>query len=137
MKDKDIKDYLHFYIGCECVTLIDDDFVEVGILKGVTESEVTPSKMIAITGNGFDEWFVEDIKPILRPLSSMTEEEKREYRKSIHGISTDNILPEISAGRLIKEHHSLKSAECTRWLLSKHFDVYNLIESNLAVASNK
>lgn len=68
---KDIKDYLHFYIGCECATVVDQAIVGLGILKGVTFSEMNPGEVIAITGEEFGEWFVHDVIPILRPLSDL------------------------------------------------------------------
>lgn len=67
----EIKDYLHFYIGCDL-----SNGIEVGKLVGVTESEYEHGKTIALIDFGADnfiEWYVEDCKPILRKLSDMTE----------------------------------------------------------------
>lgn len=80
---------------------------------------------------------IKDIKLILRPLSSMTEEEKKEYRKVSSACKTDNILPEIKVSHILQEHQSERGVKTTIWLLSKGFDLFNLIESNLALDSSK
>ncbi len=74
----------HLYLGCE-VRRIGADFLEYedAILVGVCKSEVEPGKMIAIVdtkGNGknFQEWYFDEIYPLLRRLSSMSKEDKRE-----------------------------------------------------------
>lgn len=58
-----------------------------------------------------------DIKPYLRPMSSMTEEEKEEYHKlcdSYYGIYFDSI-------------------DSIDWLNKHHFDYRGLIKKNLAL----
>lgn len=62
-------------------------------------------------------YMVEDIKPYLRPMSSMTEEEKEEYHKlcdSYYGIYFDSI-------------YSID------WLNKHHFDYRGLIEKGIAI----
>jgi len=56
------------------------------------------------------------VKPYLRPMSSMTEEEKKTYESFIIGISSD----ETGAWEL------------TDWLNKNHFDYRGLIERDLA-----
>ena len=63
--------------------------------------------------------YIEDevyLKPYLRPMSSMTEEEKKIYESFIIGIASD----ETGAWEL------------TDWLNENHFDYRGLIEKNLA-----
>ena len=60
---------------------------------------------------------IECCKPYLRPMSSMTEEEKREY----------NLTKTLS----IVDYPTLESFD---WLLAHHFDFRNLIEHGLAIA---
>ena len=66
---------------------------------------------------------IEDIKPYLRPMSSMTEEEKNEYlntfKKSI--IGTD------------EEDGRVWTVDSIDWLNAHHFDYRGLIEKGLAL----
>ena len=57
------------------------------------------------------------IKPYLRPMSSMTEEEKEELIKNFWG-----------------SHTAKDTFEELSWYLSKHFDINELIPRGLAVA---
>lgn len=63
---------------------------------------------------GFDE-----IKLVLRPLSDMTEEE--------------NTHVQAIVDRMGAVHDAANMAEITAYLTSKHFDLFGLIESGLAV----
>lgn len=58
-----------------------------------------------------------DLKPILRKLSDMTEEENSEYARR-----------KQQKGYMAEVH-----ADNTRWLLSKHIDLFGLIKSNQAI----
>jgi len=156
MIEKKLKDYLHLFLGCECMWKVfgDDDIefkkssIDLKILDRVYDRQP----------------FV--IKPILRPLSSMTEDEcgdiytierdrflghktiDFDVRKSDNGfvvtridllddrlmigfygqiykIIEDGTSPHIEP---IRNQH-----EITRYLLSKHFDLFGLIESGLAI----
>ena len=82
---------------------------------------------------------VENIKPYLRPMSSMTEEEQKEfgnlvglwkYKETSHFA---NCLPNLSGefGKtLITEVTTVKAID---WLNSHHFDYRGLIEKGLAL----
>ena len=63
---------------------------------------------------------LEEIKPYLRPMSSMTEEEREEYNKLVGQV----LLPDYAA-KLID------------WLNAHHFDFRNLIERGLAIEVTK
>jgi hypothetical protein len=63
----------------------------------------------------------EYIKPYLRPMSSMTEEENKEYYETFRVESY---------GRGYVYVESIKSYD---WLLSHHFDYRGLIEKGLAI----
>lgn len=76
-----------------------------------------------------------DYSPILRPLSSMTEEEKKEMKerfdvKKLYVIDVDGHL-------FVCEDLGTRTVpipeECRQWLLSKHFDLFGLIEKGFAV----
>ena len=59
------------------------------------------------------------IKPYLRPMSSMTEEEKIEYAKFFRAFSCSM--------------YERESVERIDWLNSHHFDYRDLIEKSLAI----
>lgn len=120
---KDIKDYLHLYLGC--------DFMWIDqVINGVSQTNATQLSYYDLHQNIND---LDNIVPILRSLSSMTDDEKREYSRLDKKFNTDNILPEIKAGRMLVHHHSRRSVELTRFLLAKHFDLFDLIKSGLAI----
>lgn len=106
---KGLKDYLHLYIGC--------DFILKNDLSGYI-AKLLPEH---IGSNGFANVVI----PILRPLSDMTDVEMDEYRL---------LVPPV-----IKTLHKyvIESAFYTHWLLSKQFDLFNLIESGLAIDKTK
>ena len=66
-----------------------------------------------IYDEGDDEWMIESIVPYLRPMPSMTEEEKKEYWDI---TSVSNHCAAID------------------WLNAHHFDYRGLIEKGLAIA---
>ena len=105
----------------DCVTLYNDIIL-------IDESKVTPASIC-------------DVKPILRPLSSMTEKELEE----LEDIIDCNFYIYVSGGEIEIEENttdpyngksSLKMETLHRvyeWLFSHHFDVFNLIDRGLAV----
>lgn len=64
----------------------------------------------------------EIIKPYLRPMSSMTDEEKFAYRKTQWVYQADYCAPEYFDG-----------LESYDWLNKNHFDYRGLIEKGLAI----
>lgn len=69
-------------------------------------------------------WDIEYIKPYLRPMSSMTEEESIEYGKTLTcHIGRDNRT---------YTHQTFKSFD---WLNAHHFDYRGLIEKGLALVA--
>lgn len=77
-------------------------------------------------------WNLEDVKPYLRPMSSMTEEEKREYASFIGGQKPFD--SDFSA--YPKEHRFVYEwdvANYVNWLNSRHFDYRGLIPMGLAI----
>ena len=69
---------------------------------------------------------IKDIKPYLRPLSSMSEEEKQEYHAIIMRSQDCSFENGESATAMVND-----------WLLSKHFDVRGLIPKGLAIEVTK
>ena len=71
-------------------------------------------------------YYGEDIKPYLFPLSSMTEEQKKEYRKVCEldtEILSKHPMDETPFPALYNSHD---------WLNKNHFDIYGLIPIGLA-----
>ncbi len=66
--------------------------------------------------------FIDDVKPYLRPLSSMTEEEKKECL---------NFAWKDDYGRLASYDENIP--KFIDWLNAHHFDYRGLIEKNLAL----
>ena len=76
-----------------------------------------------------DGYELENVKPYLRPMSSITEEEKKDI---------ENYL----AAEAISSHSSLNEAlraqrHTTNFLYSKHLDVLGLIEKGLALEATE
>lgn len=155
---KELKDYLHLYLGCE---VLDDQKV-----KRTLRSVNIESDTCALTYNdiGEKEEGIDIVTPILRDLASMTDEEMLDIAKMhndkaewkiidgkpmgrinigiqecldidsemvlVHEIK-NNIFDQESEGGYYRA--SLNNNEYIRYLLSKHFDLFGLIEEGLAV----
>lgn len=89
---------------------------------------------------------IDDVKPYLRPMSSITDEEIRELKK-LCSIYIPAVPPNImfeDYGILVLTHHltndsysfklNMKSID---WLNAHYFDYRGLIEKGLAIAVNK
>lgn len=107
--EKEIKDYLHLYLGCEIIT-------------GTGVKTLTCSELQCI--DFFEEF--EFVKPILRPLSDMNEEESKEVCKYIRDPKALQVFRTCFGKEFI-------NPSVTRYLLSRHFDLFNLIHQGLAV----
>ena len=75
---------------------------------------------------------VENFKPYLRPLSSMTEDEKREVRE--FGVCDDGAFHNdvYDVGIYMEEAFTAIS-----WFLERHFDINYLIQKGLALEAPK
>jgi hypothetical protein len=104
---KDIKDYLHLYLNSNVSCLVD---------SFTTHTEPLNVANFNILCNG-------GYKPILRPLSSMTEEEC---------FKLDWSYLHTSGEKIDHEPENLNPDEII-YLLSKGFDLFGLIESGLAI----
>lgn len=110
---KELKDYLHLYLGCE---------IDVSGQREILDS-VAKSGQIETLFRGhlrnYRDLSDEDIAPILRPLSDMTEEEEGKIK--------------CSNWTGMQHGEWEYTIESFRFLLSKHFDLFGLIESGLAI----
>ena len=71
---------------------------------------------------------VEEVKLYLYPLSSMTEEQKKEYNFWKHDVPVCH----YEYGDVIEEQELLESPESFNYLIKNHFDYYGLIPIGLA-----
>ena len=70
----------------------------------------------------FEDWYsIDDVKPYLRPMSSMTEEESKEFATLQTDFYSDGWLYPIAAANMVN------------WLNANHFDYYGLIPMGLAL----
>jgi hypothetical protein len=77
---------------------------------------------------------IENIKPCLFPLSSMTEEQKKEYNFWKHEVPVCH----YEYGDVVEDVELFDSPESFEYLIENHFDYYGLIEKGLAIdATNK
>lgn len=71
----------------------------------------------------------DNIKPYLFPLSSMTEEQKKEYNWLKHEVP----VCYYEYGDVVEEIELLDSPESFEYLIENHFDYRGLIEKGLAI----
>ena len=76
---------------------------------------------------------LDDIKPYLRPLSSMTEDENDDLYES-GGRACWNVGSEIRLNEFAGFKETYRSLI---WLVRNHFDCFNLINQGLAIKVNK
>ena len=106
--NKKLSDYLHLYLGCEIIT-------------GTGVKTLTSSELQCI--DFFEEF--EFVKPILRPLSDMSEDESKEVCKYIRDAKALQVFKSALGKECI-------NPSVTHYLLFKHFDLFNLIPEGLA-----
>lgn len=113
---KELKDYLHLYIGSKVWT------THLALNNG------EPQALTVSINNLFDILYkYHDSKLILRPLSSMTEDDVKEENLEISDLFYE-IIPSHR-----KRGYFYFTANQVHWLLSRGFDLFGLIDSGLAV----
>lgn len=126
-------DILQLYIGCKGECFIrygceDNQCAWVNcVILGINKrKKVVYVKCKDIYGNEWDDYrevpYLE-VLPILRPISDMTEQEDDLFSAIGYKLFS-NESPALNA--------ILKNAAQTKYLLSKHFDLFGLIQSGLA-----
>ena len=107
-----------------------------GVLIHIRYKEVEPcyGKLTPIDIQWFIDSKIEDIKPYLRPMSSMTEEEKKDFPFPYYFEWIDSNFSllcsndEVCASIGFDEMYEIMD-----WLNAHHFDYRNLIEKGLAL----
>lgn len=147
---KEIKDYLHLYLGCEVMDLYSN---RINVLTGVDNDHELPVKTL---WQNKGRWALpySEIKPILRRLSSMTEEELKiicgwplQAHREVTGFRTTAKFAEISyrwpdsnmehgwaySSTALYFSKEEWTPEQFLYLLSNGFDLFGLIDSGLAM----
>lgn len=139
--EKKIEDYLHLYLGCKVqyvfTTRTNHQETRIGILDGI-KSNGAVSLGIVVSQTHWDEYRLYKLKPLLRPLSSMTVKEICTIFNEAFAPSfaTDNIKA-VSGSlfglhKLISEYGDFDSIQK---LLKLGFDLFGLIDAGLAIDS--
>ncbi len=166
MKTKDIKDYLHLYLGCDVmIEAWNDHAADLGYQE--KEPRLLLPSLLTLINN-------QDVtaKPILRHIFKITYEEKKElwrliFSDKLNSTRLGERALDFTGRTIFKDENTHYQrpryimmqglerlaiekdctiwADCdlhawrhnkhelTRWLLSKGFDLFNLIESGLAI----
>lgn len=128
---KKIEDYLHLYLGCVAIIEKSDYFMVHNWSYHNGDKIVIGGRLIEHLGN-INMGHI-SIKPILRPLSDMSEEEMKECGCLTYDFSDEEDLMKWEW----QDFKTLLSVEQFLWLLSKHFDLFGLIEAGLAIDKTK
>lgn len=145
---KDIKDYLHLYLGCECRCYSLSD-------RNGWIDRVTPELLIQIDD---EDSGINGLCLLLRPLSDMTEEEGYEIYFQYFGSKTADDWSGDTGSAYFQpkkvrpgKYHGLRIVDGTDYssgdfgtvikilpfLLSKGFDLFGLIDAGIAIDKTK
>ena len=130
---KDLCARLPYGVICyyNCVTSYDDMVICKANCRGTLEGIVPMSNgnIGFMVGTDKINALQGDIKPYLRPMSSMTEEEKKEYYTFQYKITLQT--------HEYKELNKETFSEYLDWLNAHHFDYRGLIEKGLALEATE
>lgn len=121
--DKKIEDYLHLYLGCECLVYDDDNLDKFGYAKlsGTINGANAVFENFAIS--------MRRVKPILRPLSSMTEDEKYQIQFKCQCFILDEKIHPLDYVQPTIRNMADIINECRKLF----FDCDGLIESGVSI----
>lgn len=125
--EKKIENYSHLYLGCDVLKTDGQKRKLVGVYVSGALLENTETQLS-------DDYRMTDFKLLLRPLASMTQEEMRACGNMIYDFSDD---PDLSNNWKWQEFEYGLHPEQFHWLLSKGFDLFNLIPDGLAIDVTK
>lgn len=118
----DLSARLPYSLKCKCPILS----YEIYTIVSIELNDVYPIVGLNTTRGSYIYAPLEEVKPYLRPMSSMTEEEKKEYHEAIVKSLDCSFENSESAITIVND-----------WLLSKHFDVRGLIHKELVFEAPK
>lgn len=164
--EKSFKDYAHLYLGCDVlVQNLDSDDFETEIEEGITNGCVAKLTLVNQGGcqlRAYDDsenweyaieiegaylcswWSSRNVKPLLRPLSDMTNDESlflgREIFRWTHpsnesvSFQTKDLL---GTNKFYVNQTNITGESWTKatiYLLKQGFDLFGLIEAGVAIA---
>ena len=106
-------------------------------MNHIADDEHSPKTLIGVAKDmitleglgGYECVDIEDYKPYLFPLSSMTEEQKKEYNYWKHEVP----VCRYEYGDVVEEIELYDSPASFEYLIENHFDYRGLIEKGLAI----
>lgn len=108
-----------------------------GLDDGKLEEIDIPNERVRFADDGYWDADIDDVKPYLRPLSSMTEEEKSVLHNMLimrpdftYGIP---LFREVYKDKNWVDNWDCCSFKAIDWLNKHHFDYHGLIERGLAI----
>lgn len=127
---KELKNYLHLYLqaGIKCQRMGEEGEA---VMTGISYDDTQKIWWVYFENEESGYAVLEDVFPLLRPLDSMTEEEKKELINISSKACTE--FKGIAVYDKSATHSGYISGAETVYLLSKHFDLFSLIENNLAI----
>lgn len=122
--EKKIEDFLHLYLGCEVMEVGNNrgKLYAIGLLGGDGKYRA----LVDCSSNDSYWTSLENLKPLLRKLSSMSEEERKEHRLLMYG--------EVDMANQIYSY--AETPDSFHYLLSKGFDLFGLVDAGLAIDLN-
>lgn len=146
--ERKIEDYLYLYLGCEAI--FDNKRWKLFRIDNKIARLTRPRE-----GRSYGSWVecnIKDCFPLLRPLSDMTEEDVSEWSdvtvtNTPYCVELDSkdefgefttVYPDGSILSKSKDDGDIRpinGGHLFRLLLSKHFDLFGLIEAGLAINS--
>lgn len=130
---KDLSARLPYKVQCYCKWAKD---VPNGTIGYVQELSTFLIDEIEVMGNSDYESQICEVKPYLRSMSSMTEEEKTEYHKQVDidlGRTAEVLREQLETGTYNTENRYTPQYCHIDWLNAHHFDYRGLIEKGLAL----
>lgn len=127
----ELKDVLHFYIGCKGW---DSEAPGEEIMTIIGYSIINGNHLISDEHGNFD-IPIKDIKPILRPLSDMTDDEIKYVGEDLKQGTWN--APDIRSNpKLAWSIHHMNPVVFV-YLINQGFDLFDLIESGQAIDKTK
>lgn len=99
-----------------------------GIIKMIDNDGVVGIEVINDFSSAWTSVRIDNIKPYLFPMSSMTDEQKKEYNYWKHEVPVCH----YEYGDVVEEVELLDSPESFKYLIENHFDYNGLIPIGLA-----
>lgn len=135
MSYKKLSEYLPYYLGCRCKYKHQEKKGLINIHEGVgmwrlIAIHYTEGKVNLEAKGCIEVVSMKDVTPILSKLEDITEEDIKavgfEAHQMLRNEQGDRVIP-------AKEKGFVWAAKQTHYLLSKHYDLFGLIESGLAI----